>query len=209
MAYPINQIQPYYRGAQHMVGTNTFEPQRTNNFEVRFEGLDELVSSTGSYKYTGCGKAITLSVATAGDLNQSIDAIPVSYGNNAIKFAGKPTLNSISISVNDFIGLDTERILEAWSALVYNKNTQNIGKATDYKRRAYLIEYSPDYEVCKIWQLEGCWPGSITYGGYAQDNNNIRQISFDLHIDFAYALDTATVDTDYIRNDIAGQALKN
>lgn len=209
MAYKINQIQPYYRGAQHMVGTDTFEPQRTNNFEVRFEGLDELISSTGTMPYKNCGKAITLSVSSVGNLNQSIDALPVSYGNNAIKFAGKPTLNSISISVNDFIGLNTERILEAWSALVYNKNTQNIGRATAYKRRGYLIEYSPDYEICKIWQLEGCWPGSIDYGGYAQDGGNMRQISFDLHIDFAYALDNETVDTDYVYNDKAGNALKN
>ena len=32
MAKAINQITPYYRGAQHMVGTDTFEPQRTNNW---------------------------------------------------------------------------------------------------------------------------------------------------------------------------------
>ena len=188
-------FEPYYRGAQHMVGTDVFEPQRTNNFEIRFEGLDSLVSSTGEMKYTDCAKAITLSVANVGDLAQNIEAIAVNYGNNAIKFAGKPTLNSISLTINDFIGLETERILEAWSSLVYNKNTQKVGRATAYKKRAYLVEYSPDYEIAKVWQLEGCWPGTITYGGYAQENNGQRQINMDLNVDFALALDSEKITT--------------
>ncbi len=186
-------FQPYYYGAQHMVGTDTFEPQRTNNFEIRFPGLETLVSSTGAIKYSDCGKAITLSVANVGDLSQSIDAIAIQYGNNAIKFAGKPNLSSIALTINDYIGLETERILEAWSALVYNKNNQKIGKATAYKRRGYLIEYSPDYEICKMWQLEGCWPGTISYGGYSQDGNAVRQITCDLNVDFAIALDSTKV----------------
>lgn len=186
---------PYYKGAQHMVGTDVFEPQRTNNFEIRFEDLDTLVSSTGEVKYTDCGKAITLSVANVGDLAQNIEAITVNYGNNAIKFAGKPSLNSISVTINDFIGLETERILEAWSSLVYNKNTQTVGKASAYKKRGYLIEYSPDYEIAKVWQLEGCWPGTITYGGYAQENSGQRQITMDLNIDFALALDSSKITT--------------
>lgn len=188
-------FEPYYKGAQHMVGTDVFEPQRNNNFEIRFEGLDTLTSSTGEVKYTDCGKAITLSVANVGDLGQNIDAIAVQYGNNAIKFAGKPSLNSISLTINDFIGLETERILEAWSALVYNKNNQTVGRATNYKKRGYLIEYSPDYEIAKVWQLEGCWPGTITYGGYSQDGGSIRQITMDLNIDFALALDSSKITT--------------
>ena len=186
--------EPLHKGAQHMVGTDVFEPQRTNNFEIRFptlKDLDSSQSSTGSssVKYTDCGSAITLSVSSVGDLNQSISALPVAYGNNAVKFAGKPELNSIQITINDFIGLETERIIEAWSALVYNKYTQEVGKATSYKKRAYLIEYSPDYEVAKVWQLEGCWPGNVTYSGYNQDSNGIRQITMDLNVDFAFALD--------------------
>ena len=181
-------FEPFYRGAQHMVGTDVFEPQRTNNFEIRFPDLDTLVSA-GGQEYKNCGKALTLSVANVGDLAQNIEAITVNYGNNAVKFAGKPTLNNISLTINDFIGLETERILEAWSSKVYNKRTQNVGKATDYKKRAYLIEYSPDYEIAKVWQLEGCWPGTITYSGFAQENSSQRQVTVDLNVDFAFALD--------------------
>ena len=192
--YSSTTFEPLHKAAQHMVGTDVFEPQRTNNFEIRFPNLNQLTSSQTMSKdnkvvYNDCGKAITLSVASVGDLSQSISAIPVSYGNNAVKFAGKPELNSISITINDFIGLETERILESWSALVYNKYDQTVGKASKYKQRAYLIEYSPDYEIAKVWQLEGCWPGDISYGGYQQDNNSIRQITMTLNVDFAFALD--------------------
>lgn len=194
MATEINNVQPYYKGTQHMVGGDTFEPQRTNNFELRFEDLEKLESAFGR-PYTNVGKQITLAVESVGDLQQSIDALAVSYGNNAITFAGKPTLSNLSISVRDFIGLNTERILEAWSRLVYDKYNQTVGMAKNYKKRAYLIQYTSDYSSCRMWQLEGCWPGTITYGGYNNDSNDIRKISFDLHVDFAYPLDDTTVDT--------------
>lgn len=186
---------PYYPGAQHMVGNDTFEPQRTNNFEIRFEGLDSIRSAESKYgandgiPFSDAGKKLTLSVSDVGDLSQNVDAIAVNYGNNAIKFAGKPTLNDISITLNDFIGIETERILEAWSAKVYNKKTQLVGRASEYKKRAYLFEYSPDYTICKAWQLEGCWPGTISYGGFSQDGGNTRKITMTLNVDFAITLD--------------------
>ena len=189
MAYDTNAFRPITLGAQHMVGKDIYEPQRTNNFEIQFPALGTLVSAQGGMKFADPGNKITLSVKSVGDLNQSIDAIPVQYGNNAIKFAGKPTLNNISIGINDFIGMDTERILEAWSSLVYNKYTQAVGRASVYKTNAYLLEYAPDGTNVKVWKLEGCWPGSITYGGFNQDGGSTREITMILEVDFAYALD--------------------
>lgn len=184
-------FQPIALGAHHMVGKDIYEPQRTNNFEIQFPALAEQVtqSATGGMQFSDVGNKITLSVKSVGDLSQSIDAITVGYGNNAIKFAGKPTLNNISIGINDFIGMDTERILEAWSSLVYNKYTQEVGRASIYKTDAYLLEYAPDGTNVKVWKLEGCWPGTITYGGFSQDGGSTREITMDLHVDFAYALD--------------------
>ena len=193
--YSTTTFTPITLGAQHMVGKDIYEPQRTNNFEIQFPSLGTLVSAgtgkngTGSMKFTDPGNKITLSVKSVGDLSQSIDAIPVAYGNNAIKFAGKPNLNNISIGINDFIGMDTERILEAWSSLVYNKYTQAVGRASIYKTDAYLLEFAPDGTNVKVWKLEGCWPGTITYGGFNQDGGSTREITMDLNVDFAYALD--------------------
>ena len=69
--------------------------------EIVFNNLGPLVSAQGNMKFNDPGEAITLSVKSVGDLSQDIDAIAVHYGNNAIKFAGKPSLNSISISINE------------------------------------------------------------------------------------------------------------
>lgn len=183
------KFTPSYMGTHHMVNSDVFEPQRTNNFEIQFPNLGTLTSAQGGMRFENPGESITLSVKSVGDLAQNIDSIAVHYGNNAIKFAGKPTLNDISIQINDFIGMHTERILEAWSSLVYNKYTQKIGRATSYKTDAYLLEYAPDGTNVKAWKLEGCWPGTITYGGYNQENASTREISLTLNVDFAFALD--------------------
>jgi hypothetical protein len=195
--YSTTSFAPIALGAQHMVGKDIYEPQRTNNFEIQFPGLGTLVSAKGDMKFTDPGNKITLAVKSVGDLQQSIDAISVHYGNNAIKFAGKPTLNDISIGINDFIGMDTERILEAWSSLVYNKYTQAVGRASIYKTDAYLLEFAPDGTHVKAWKLEGCWPGTITYGGFNQEGANAREISMTLNVDFAYALDYETNSEDF------------
>lgn len=184
-----DSFKPITIGAQHMVGKDIFEPQRTNNFEIQFPNLRNLVSPTGQMQFSDPGNRITLSVASVGELGQNIDAIVVPYGNNAIKFAGKPSLTDISLTINDFIGLDTERIIEAWSSLVYNKYTQAVGRASVYKTDAYLLEFAPDGTNIKVWKLEGCWPGTISYGGYSQEGGNQRQITVTLNVDFAYALD--------------------
>lgn len=206
MSYENNPFKPITLGAQHMVGKDIYEPQRTNNFEIQFPALGTLVSAgtgeegKGDMTFTDPGNKITLSVKSVGDLQQSIDAIAVQYGNNAIKFAGKPTLNNINIGINDFIGMDTERILEAWSSLVYNKYTQAVGRASVYKTDAYLLEYAPDGSNVKVWKLEGCWPGSITYGGFNQDGGSTREITMTLEVDFAYALD-------YKRDEVSNSSL--
>ncbi len=179
---------PSYMGAHHMVGNDVFEPQRTNNFEIQFPNLGKLTSAQGGMEFENPGESITLSVKSVGELSQNIDNIAVHYGNNAIKFAGKPSLNDISLTINDFIGMDTERILEAWSSLVYNKYSQKVGRASVYKTDAYLLEYAPDGTNVKCWKLEGCWPGTISYGGYSQDGGSIREISMTLNVDFAFAL---------------------
>ncbi|MBQ4543764.1 MAG: hypothetical protein IJA19_06315 [Clostridia bacterium] len=182
--------KPLQLGTYHMVGNDNWEPQRTNNFIIQFEGLGNLVSvHTGKNMPSNAAECIALSCKTVGDINQQIEALKVSWGNNAINFAGKPQLSDIQVVVNDFIGLQTERIISAWHGLVYNPYSQKIGRASVYKKTAYLFEFAPDGTQTKVWQLLGCWPGNIQYGGYDSENANIRQITFNLNVDYAIPLD--------------------
>lgn len=188
-----NKVQPYQLGTYHMANVHEFEPQRTNNFEVQIVGLPNTN-----------GRTITLAVAsyTAPQIEQQV--IEVDYGNNKIKFAGKPTFNNSPITLNDFIGQDVEKIISDWQKLAYDYSTQKIGWAynrdvagnvfTDeqgnqvyggYKKTAYLIEYAPDGSCARTWMLVGCWIQSLSLGNYSQEGNAVRQIECTLVYDYA------------------------
>lgn len=185
-----SSFRPYQYGAYHMIGNDNWEPQRTNNFEIHIYGLDNLTSADkGLSMPSNAGKFLTLSTDSVGDLGVNIDALNVDYGNNRIHFAGKPDYSTISLSFNDFVGLETERIIAAWHKLVYNPKTQQIGRASVYKKPAHLLEFSPDGDYIKCWELHGCFPTSVSYTGYNQSSADIRKISVTLSIDYAIPLD--------------------
>lgn len=185
-----SSFRPYQYGAYHMIGNDNWEPQRTNNFEIHIYGLDSLTSADkGLSMPSNAGKFLTLSTDSVGDLGVNIDALNVDYGNNRIHFAGKPDYSTISLSFNDFVGLETERIIAAWHKLVYNPKTQQIGRASVYKKPAHLLEFSPDGDYIKCWELYGCFPTSVSYTGYNQSSADIRKISVTLSIDYAIPLD--------------------
>lgn len=179
-------------GAYHMINDSGFEPQRNNNFEVQICGLTNLTSMDSGIPIGDSSRAselITLSVATYSAPQINITPITVAYGNNKVKFAGVPEFPESSIVLNDFIGVNIERILSSWYKLVYNPKTELIGKAVDYKKWAYLIEYSPDYSVNRQWQLAGCWLSSLQLGEFNQEGGSVRQVTCTLQYDYALPLD--------------------
>lgn len=183
-------LTPLKFGAYHMIGQDAWEPQRTNNFEIRFPNLPQLYSiDQGIAMPSNASDYLTLSTQSVGGLNTNISALDVSYGNNNIKFAGKPEYQDVSITFRDFIGIQTERIIMAWSKLVYNPATEKVGRASIYKQQGYLLEFAPDGTNVKTWKLEGCWPGDISFDNYDNEGNNIRTIQVTFHADVAIPLD--------------------
>lgn len=174
-------------GTKHMVNTSTFEPQRSNNFEVQF--VDPGVSDS-----TVDLSNITLSVATYSAPTIQITPITVSYQNNSIKFAGKPEFPESSIIINDYIGLDIENTLMNWYKKVYNPGTEQIGYAAYYKKEAYLHEIGPNGVIDRQWRLYGVWPSTINLGEFSQENSATRQISMTLQYDYCVPVDDRNVD---------------
>ena len=173
-----------------MIGQDAWEPQRTNNYEIRFPNLPQLYSiDQGIAMPSNAADYLTLSTKSVGGITTNINSINVSYGNNTIKFAGRPEYNDISITFRDFIGIQTERILMAWSKLVYNPATEIVGRASVYKQQGYLLEFAPDGTNVKTWKLEGAWPGTISFGDYSADSNDIRDITVTFYVDVAIPLD--------------------
>lgn len=183
-------LTPLKFGAYHMIGQDAWEPQRTNNFEIRFPNLPQLYSiDQGIAMPANASDYLTLSTRSVGGINTNISSINISYGNNTIKFAGKPEYNDITINFRDFIGIQTERILMAWSKLVYNPATEKVGRASIYKQQGYLLEFAPDGTNVKTWKLEGAWPGSVQFSDYSNDDNSVREATVTFYVDVAIPLD--------------------
>lgn len=175
-------------GAYHLADNpRLYEPQRSNNFELHVTGLDNLTSVYEGIGIKNAGEVIRLSVSKVGMPSFQQGIIQVRYGNNIIKFAGTPDFTNTEIQLNDYIGADTQDILKAWQSLSYNVKTQKVGKAANYKKEAYLMEYTPDYELVRTWKLVGCWVANLTFDDYSYDATEKKMMSATIAYDYAYS----------------------
>lgn len=200
------------KGTGHMVYSSSWEPQRTNNFELIIEGLDSLVtanykenvatgmtdsnpnslSAFGDYtdnkssdiiKPPNAAERIMLSVDSFTAPSIEIAQITTQYGNNSIKWAGKPEFPNSSIVVNDYIGIQVERILTAWFRCAYDFKSEKIGLAKHYKKTGYLAEYDPKGGTARVWRLDGLWLASFNLGEWSQNGNEQRKLNATLVYD--------------------------
>ena len=66
--------------------------------------------------------------------NESNEVISLNYGNTTITVAGKANANgSGSLVVRDLVQEDIEQVIDEWRKTVYDKETDAIGFAADYK----------------------------------------------------------------------------
>lgn len=207
--YEKNSFSYVQKGTGHMVYSSSWEPQRINNFELIIEGLDELITAnndsgdipTGPYSdgnpsYTegtkdkenvlkppNAAERIMLSVDSFTAPSIEIAQITTQYGNNSIKWAGKPEFPSSSIVVNDYIGIQVERILAAWFRCAYDFESEKIGLARHYKKTGYLAEYDPKGGTARVWRLDGLWLASFNLGEWSQNGNEQRKVNATLVYD--------------------------
>lgn len=185
MAYKVSNNPS---GTAHMISSisDKWEPQRTNNFELQIVGLNKsqyISNTTGESVSSNMSKAIMLSVASYSAPKINVGTIAVQYGNNTVKYAGKPEFPDSTIVLNDYIGLDIEKAISDWQKMVYDPDNEVIGRAKNYKKDAYLIEYSPDGSIYRTWKVEGCWPSQVDLGEFAQEGGSVRQITVTLVYD--------------------------
>lgn len=159
-------------GASHLASTG-FEVQRTNNFEIQIDGVSKV-------------RPLILAVVSGFLPNESNEVISLNYGNSTVSVAGKANVNgSGSLVVRDFIEHDIEKVIDDWRATVYNKETDGIGFAADYKKSAYVTQYAPDGSLLRVWTLEGVWPQAVDYGQVSYDSAGVKTVNITLHYDKA------------------------
>lgn len=164
-----------------------FEIQRSNNFAF-YVDLSDITTSNSTYFSAGTNnqqQILELACSKAFVPHFKQEVITVKRGNNAIKFAGAATFDSGSISVRDYIGTNIKDLLMAWQRKSYNLDTEKVGLASDYKRQGTLVEYTPDYQVVRTWNLYGCWISAITEGEYSHDSNDVKSIDVTIEYDYA------------------------
>ena len=170
-----------------------YEPQRSNNFEfvVDFSNTDLYLPGTNT-PLNDSQKILRVSVTSAPVPHFSQTPITIDRGNNQAKFAGKPTFGNGPLVVNDYIGDSAKEILVAWQALSYNVMTEKVGLASDYKKKATLIEYTPDLQVVRSWNMYGCWISGISEDAYNSDQNSKKQTTATIEYDYAM-IDTSSI----------------
>src|SRR5574344_946340 len=95
----------------------TYEPQRTNNFELQFIDLGSIKKAGGQTYPQDIKDALNnaedmiLSVKSAFNPSLSVSQLSVQYGNNTVKYAGIPSYSNGTVVWNDFYDRDTERVL--------------------------------------------------------------------------------------------------
>ena len=164
-----------------------YEIQRSNNFVFYVSGLSKAFNiANNKYAQDNADDVIKISVnrATVPHFTQS--AIQVKRGNNTMKFAGVPEFGSGSIDLNDYIGAGTKDVLLAWQNKSYDVRTEKVGLTSDYKKDAYLLEYTPDYQLVRTWKLMGCWISGLSEGEYSHDSADKHTISATIEYDKAW-----------------------
>lgn len=159
-------------GASHLASQG-MEIQRTNNFEIQIDNVSNQ-------------RILTLSVVSGFLPNESNEVISLNYGNTQITVAGAARVNnSGSLVVRDMIQEDVEKMIDDWRASVYNKTTDAIGFAYDYKKSAKVTQSAPDGTLLRVWNLEGVWPSAVDYGTISYESTGVKTISITLQYDKA------------------------
>ena len=187
----------YDIGTYHLADNpQLFEPARSNNFEFIISDIDELLPAgvdlpTDSDTLKNCQDVIRLSVVKSSVPHFTLSEIEVKRGNNTMYFAGTPTFDAGTLTVNDYIGAKTKDILLAWQSLAYDVLTEKVHLASNYKKNCTLVEYSPDYdEVIRQWELKGCWITKLSEGDFDFESNDKRTVDVTIRYDKAIPIPT-------------------
>ena len=79
--------------------------------------------------------------------------------------------------INDYAGVNSKSILQAWQALSYDVVNDTIPSAEVYKRNAVVMEYLPDNTLVRYWELEGCWVSGLSETGFNNEDANKKIVT--------------------------------
>ena len=178
-------------GTYHLADNpQLFEIQRSNNFEFIVTDIDNIkragaIGTERNARIKNAQEMLRLSVSKAQVPHFTQEVVNIKRGNSTLIYAGVPSFPEGSLSFHDFIGADVKSILMAWQNLSYNVKTEKVGSldVTNYKKDAYLIEYTPDYRKVRTWRLYGCWISNLSEGEYNNETGDKHMIDCTIQYD--------------------------
>jgi hypothetical protein len=184
--------------AQH-ISTNlrNYEAARSGFFTFIVDDIDNIIradyvgdrsdeDSIGkSSRIEKAQESLKLNVTSASVPHFSIEPLQYKRGNDVVKFAGTPTFDAGTISVDDVVGLDTKSILMAWQALAYDVKTRRGGRMVDYKKNCTLVEYTQDFQQIRSWKMYGCWVSDIGDEAFDKESDGKRKLTATIQYDRA------------------------
>lgn len=174
-------------GAYHLADNPTlYDVQRDNNFEFVVMGIETLVNVAKGKTIVNAQNTLKFSVVSSTIPMFSQEPIVVRRGNSVVKYAGIPTFEDGQVVVNDYIGADTKSILMSWQNLSYDVRTEKVGRAENYKKTCYLMEYTPDYKLVRTWKLFGCWVSGLSESEFSNENSGKKTVTAKISFDKAY-----------------------
>lgn len=185
-----SQIGTYHLGENPQL----YSPQRANNYEFIVTDIDGIlrpgaVAGDTNASFRNAQEILRVSVSQAFVPHFTQETVEIKRGNSTVKFASVPTFSSGSLQFHDFIGANTKEILMAWQNLSYNVYTEKVGSLDvpeqDYKKDAFLIEYTPDYRKVRQWRLHGCWISELSEDNYDNYNGDKKMLSVSIEYDWA------------------------
>lgn len=172
----------------HIANANLYEVPKSNAFKLVVIGLDPLTSPITGELIPNASERLKESnfSFTPPSFSQEVNGVRV--GNTVCKSAGTPTFSDATAGFHDYIGLEAYNTLYAWQSLSFNINTGRVGLMADYKKDAYVLEYTPDFsKIIRVWKLFGVWVNSLTRDGF-DNSNNASEVKVNCSLAYDYAI---------------------
>ena len=178
-------------GTYHIADNpQSYQPMRTNNFRFLVYGLDRLLVVGGDEEddndyIKNAQEVIDFSVVSFDAPNFTQQPITISRGNSKVNYAGVPNWSTGNLTINDYAGVNSKSILQAWQALSYDVVNDTIPSAEKYKRDAVVMEYLPDNTLIRYWELKGCWVSGLSETGFNNEDASKKTVTATITYDRA------------------------
>lgn len=174
--------------AYHLAAApDSFETQKSNAGKFIVMGLDNLVNPITGEPIPNASDILKESIFSFEVPSFSQTPIEIRLGNTSVKTAGTPSFKDTTINLHDFVGIDTYNVLYAWQALSFNIKTQRVGFEGDYKKTAYMVEYSTDFSrVTALWKLHGVWVSGLSKDGF-DVSQNAQEVKIQCSLSYDWA----------------------